>query len=275
MIDYNYKVVIGLIILNYYISFKNEMGYTDVCNQYVEMLLRSFHKEHAEILADNKQLESYSKEFQINLKDKSGNLETRLAQNYIINIHSTFSGFLYSYKSLDGCPLDFSIKAPDENILTFIVNNLYNSGIPDKISILYYVCTYYRLLRNHIIHNEQVESSELRIIKSNVFGNAKIEIKKELFGKLNVAHSCQDLSFDDQVLFSKCAILLAKHIAYDSTYDLVKHIKKNKSQLINRYKKFESTERRKIYLKNYFRHIYPITDIQKYDEQLNTLISIL
>lgn len=63
------------------------------------------------------------------------------------------------------------------------------------------------------IHNEKEESSELRDIKGSVFGNAKSEINKELFGKLKVAHSCQDLSFHDQVLFSKSALLMAKHIA--------------------------------------------------------------
>lgn len=251
------------------------MGYTDVCNQYVEMLLRSFRTEHSDILADNKRLDNYSKGFNINLKDKSGTVETRLAQNYIINIHSTLCDFLYSYKDLDGCPLDFSTKAPDKDILTFIVKKLYSSGISDEIKVLYQICNYYRLLRNHIIHNEKEESSELRIIKGDVFSNAKIEIKKELFGKLNVAHSCQDLSFDDQVLFSKSALSLAKHIAYDSTYDLVKHAKNNKSQLINQNKKFENPDRKINYLKNYFRHIYPITDIYKYDEQIKTIISII
>ena len=88
------------------------MGYTDVCNQYAEMLLRSFRTEHSDILADNKRLDNYSKGFNINLKDKSGNVESRLAQNYIINIHSTLCDFLYSYKDLDGCPLDYSIINP-------------------------------------------------------------------------------------------------------------------------------------------------------------------
>ena len=36
------------------------MGYTDVCNQYAEMLLRSFRTEHSDILADNKRLDNYS-----------------------------------------------------------------------------------------------------------------------------------------------------------------------------------------------------------------------
>lgn len=248
------------------------MGYTDVCNPYAEMLLRSFRTEHSDILADNKRLDNYSKGFNINLKDKSGNVESRLSQNYIINIHSTLCDFLYSYKDLDGCPLDYSIKAPNEDLLTFIVDNLYRSGIPDEIKVLYQICTYYRLLRNHIIHNKKEESSELRIIKGDVFGNTKIEIKKELFGKLNVAHSCQDLSFDDQVLFSKSALLLAKHIAYDSTYDLVEHAKNNRSQLSKQNKKFENPDRKINYLINYFRQIYPIADIHKYDEQIKKII---
>lgn len=257
--------------MNIYTNFKNELGYTDVCNQFVELLLRSFSDEHSDILTDNTALEIYSKKFNINLKDKSGDIEIRLAQNYIININSSFEGFLSSYKNLDGCPFDFSKKASDEHNLSYIISNLYKPKVPDEIKVLKSVCTYYRLLRNHIIHNLNEESSELRNVKGSLFSGTESDLKTDLFGSLKISQTTQDLTFDDQVLFSKAALRLAKHIAYDSTYDLEAHFKKNQLQITQRYKKFNATKRKFNYLIRYFTNNYPITDISKYDEQIKRI----
>ena len=257
--------------MNIFTNFKTELGYTDVCNQYVELLLRSFQCEHNDVLSDNRALEDFSKKHKINLKDKSGDVETRLAQNYIININSSFEGFLNSYKNLDGCPYDFTRKPSYEHKLSFIINNLYQSKVSDEIVLLSQVCKYYRLLRNHIIHNEKDESSELRNVKGFLFNGSESDNKAELFGSLEISQTVKQLTFDDQVLFSKAALRLAKHIAYDTTYDLEAHFRKNQSQITKRCTKFEDEERRFNYLIRFFTNYYPISDISKYEQQIKRI----
>lgn len=258
--------------MNIFNDFKKELGYRDVVNQYIELSQRLMQKELASKLTKSFSLQDYAKQYDLNICELHDELSVRISQNYIVNIHTALALFLERFISLPATP---SLRKKDK-ILYNVLKMIYLDNIPQKVKILYYICDYYRLVRNNIIHSDEEE-------KSVAFKNAKafLDNRKddkylvEIIGKLDALHEPEFLTFDDQVLFSKATIALAERIFYDTSYNLVNHAKTHLQELKQMTSRYKNNPNR-IYsmLNKYFTRIYPINS-GNYEEQLKEIVLML
>lgn len=257
--------------MNIYNHFKIELGHTDVCNQYTELLLKTFQFEHSDVLKSKENLSLYSSTYNIILNDISTDVNAKITGNYIVNIHSSFCEFLERYKGLEGCHYA-DCRPKEKDLLTHIYDNLYTKQKSDEVSVLYQICNYYRLVRNGIIHIGN--GSEYSRAKSLLFNNSFSKFKKLYYGELNAPNEIEAISFDDQVLFSKAAKDMAKHIYYDSHYVVEEYVIQNRDAIYKKYSRFPKIERKKSYLVRCLSQNYPIK-FGHYDEEINRIIEML
>ena len=253
-------------------DFKKELGYRNVVNQYIELFQRSTQDELRTKLSESFTLQDYAKQYGLNICELHVELNVRIAQNYIVNIHTSFELFLDRFVALAATP----ISSEEKWDLDFILKRIYKGTIPSDVKILYYICDYYRLTRNNILHSKSDE-------KAFLYKDAKTTLENrrenadfiEILGKLNAPNEVEALTFDDQILFSKAAVKLAEHIYYDTQYDLISHAKKNINELITMTSRYQNNPRRiRAMLIQYFAQIYPIKP-NSYIEQITEIEKLL
>lgn len=148
-----------------------------------------------------------------------------------MNIHSCFENFLKTFKQLPGSPTnitEFAKKADDDWLEWTLKTSFSNSENDIKNDIV--ICEYYRLIRNCIVHNGE-PSAELK--------NKFVLIKTADNPRLNAPNRLDALTFDDQVLFSRAAYNVAKHIFNNSQYDINTIIETYKESLLDLIKPFQ------------------------------------
>ncbi len=261
-------------------EFKIIMGSANVTNQYVELQKRYFESHYFDQNSTPGNLEETSKRYGLNLSslyDKH-KIDTNISNSYILNIHASFTYFIDQYCELPGFPFGGNTEKIDS--LTWIVSNLYakESDRPDDMQVWYEICNYYRLVRNKIVHmkNKKQLTHELEVSHERIHRNiCKYPVWKDFCGALSAPNKIANISFDDQVLFSKAALYMAIHIFENTKYNLHKHAEAERSSiydLICKYKK--NPERKYSILKTYFSRIYPIKE-NDYDEELRMIASEL
>ncbi len=253
-------------------DFKKELGYRNVVNQYIELSQRSMQNELKDKLNESFSLQDYAKQYGLNICELHSELDIRIAQNYIINIHTSFELFLERFVSLIASPISNEEKWD----LDFILKRIYNDNIPHKVKILYYICDFYRHVRNHIMHGTPGEKTVAYKTAKTILENRKDNAEMiKILGKLDAPHEAELLTFDDQVLFSKAAVELAERIYHDTTYDLITHAEKNINVLVAMTSKYHNNPRRMYSMLNeYFSHIYPIKE-KDYSEQIIEVVKLL
>lgn len=210
-------------------AFKNELGYVDATNQYVELSVRMTEKDYGTVLKNN--LQGLAQSVNLNVSTLAEDYMCRISKSYIVNIHSCFENFLKSFKLLPGSPTNITkiIKSKEDEWLDWTLNIAFSSienGIKNDIAI----CEYYRLIRNCIVHNGE---------SSATLKNKRALIKTTYNSRLNAPNGLDSLTFDDQVLFSRAAYNVAKYIFNNSQYDINTIIKANRESLIDLIKPFQ------------------------------------
>lgn len=210
-------------------AFKNELGYVNSTNQYVELSVRIVERDYE--LTQKNNLQVLAKSVNLNVSTLAEGYMLRISKSYIVNIHSCFESFLRSFKHLPGSPTNMTKteKNDDDSWLKWtldiaISNNV--KGIENDVAI----CEYYRLIRNAIVHNGNY-SAEMK--------NKRALIKDTGNPRLNAPNDMDSLIFDDQVLFSRAAYNVAKFIFNNSQYDLDAIVEANKKTLTNLIKPFQ------------------------------------
>ena len=207
-------------LMNIYRDFKQELGHINATNQYIEMLHRRFIKENG--TPTDSCLENMASEVMLSLSKYSEGIELRMARNYIIGIHSCLERFLIAFKDTPGTPAYGEGYNPkeDDNRLFWTLNKVYGE-IPDDVLRMYYVCNYYRLVRNNTVHSKDTKlrgNLKVDYDKAKKIGEEYLKSKECL--KLDAPKEPKDIGFDDQVLFSRTARNIVERIVYDSKYRL-------------------------------------------------------
>ena len=210
-------------------EFKNELGYVNATNQYVELSVRITEKDHTSDLKND--LQGLSQSVNLNVSALTEDYMVRISKSYIVNIHSCFENFLKNFKTLPGSPTNITTnkKVQEESLLKWTINIAFND-IEEEVKNNIRICEYYRLIRNVVVHNGEF-SSEAKSIRSS--------IRCDDSSRLKAPNDINSLTFDDQVLFSRAAYNVAKYIFNNSQYDINAIIKANRDSLIDLIKPFQ------------------------------------
>ena len=210
-------------------AFKNELGYVNATNQYVELSVRMTEKDYGIVLKSD--LRELAQSVSLNVSSLTEDYMCRISKSYIVSINSCFENFLKSFRHLAGSPTNITKieKTSEDDWLEWTLNVAFAS-IENDIKNDIIICQYYRLVRNCIVHNGAVSSA---------LKNKYSLIKTTNDSKLNAPNSFDSLTFDDQVLFSRAAYNVAKYIFSKSQYDINTIVEAHKENLIDLIKHFQ------------------------------------
>lgn len=216
-------------IENIFSAFKNELGYVNATNQYMELSVRMTEKDHGEILKSD--LQGLAKSVQLNVSALAEDYMCRISKSYIVNVNSCFENFLKSFRHLPGSPTNITKieKTSEDDWLEWTLSIAFSS-IENDLKNDIVICEYYRLIRNCIVHNGAATAA---------LKNKYALIKTTDNARLNAPNGLDSLTFDDQVLFSRAAYNVAKHIFNNSQYDINAIIEANRESLIDLIKPFQ------------------------------------
>lgn len=240
--------------MNILTELKKELGYANVTNQYIELATRTFQMDHGK-----ESLQERARLVGLCVSEIPEDYTTRIAKGYITGVHSCVEHFLLEYRMLTGSPAHgHEYKADDdENRMIWTLNICYDNHIPQDVKLLYYVCNYYRLVRNEIVHSGN-GSNELRQTKSQLNNIDEELVKSGVCGRLKAPNDLKDLSFDDQVLFSRAARTLCERIYKDSKYDWDSVLAHHRNAISSFIRANDSEGKKQARITNFLSQIYPI-----------------
>ena len=242
--------------MNILTALKNELGYANVTNQYIELAARTFHMDHG-----NDDLQKRAEMVNLSISTLPEDYLKRIAGSYIIGVHSCVEHFLLQYRLLPGSPArgqSYSAE-DDDNRLKWVLNICYGNRVPHDVKQLYFICNYYRLVRNEIVHCG-TGRVELRQAKTELNDLTDDLVISNIRGHLNAPNSFTSLDFDDQVLFSRAARTICDRIYKDSKYDW-DAILENYRTVINGFilsNDSEGKKRARIF--NFLSQTYPVNE---------------
>ena len=247
-------------------AFKNELGYVDATNQYVELSVRMTEKDYGAVLKND--LQGLAQSVNLNVSTLTEDYMCRISKSYIVNVKSCFENFLKSFRHLPGSPTNITEieKTKEDDWLEWTLNIAF-SNIENDIKNDIVICEYYRLIRNCIVHNGE---------SSATLKNKRALIKTTGNSRLNAPNGLDSLTFDDQVLFSRAAYNVAKYIFNNSQYDINAIIKANRESLIDLIKPFQepgSHSRATKKLKYLIGLSYPELTSVNWEQEVATLLS--
>ena len=242
--------------MNILTELKNELGYANVTNQYIELAARTFQMDHGK-----ENLQERARLIGLCVSKIPEGYTTRIAKGYITGVHSCVEHFLLAYQMLTGSPAHNSKYKPevDKNRLIWTLNLCYNNQIPQDVKRLYYVCNYYRLVRNEIAHSGN-GSNELRQAKSQLNNIDDELVKSGVRSRLKAPNDPKELSFDDQVLFSRAARTLCERIYKDSKYEWDAVLTYHRNEISSFILLNDSEGKKKARITNFLSQIYPINE---------------
>lgn len=240
--------------MNIFTELKNELGYANVTNQYIELAARTFQLDH-----ENDDLKERARMVNLSIATLPENYLKRITSGYIIGVHSCVEHFLVQYRLLPGSPArgqSYSAE-DDDNRMKWILGICYGNQIPHDIKQLYFICNYYRLVRNEIVHcgTGRVELRQARTELKNITSDLEIS---NISGHLNAPNVFTDLNFDDQVLFSRAAKSICGRIYKDSKYDWNAVLENYKTKINSFILSNDSEDKKKARILNFLSQMYPI-----------------
>ena len=118
-------------------AFKNELGYVDATNQYVEMSVRMTEKDYGTVLKND--LQGLAQSVNLNVSTLAEDYMCRISKSYIVNVNSCFENFLKSFRHLPGSPTNITgiEKTKEDDWLEWTLNiafsNIENDIKNDRI----------------------------------------------------------------------------------------------------------------------------------------------
>ncbi len=249
---------------NIFNEFKKQVGYVNVTNQYIEMMVRTWVNEYSGL-----SIEEESRKVGLKVAKVPEDLSARISRQYIVNIHSCVEEFLMNFKDLPGTPTHSRIYDAryNKSRLRWTVEQCF-TYIDDDVKELINICEYYRLMRNRIVHGQGKHEGEIKIIKSSIKMTSDDLITK-VYGKLQVLNDLDKICFDDQVLFSRAAVYLAERIYQDSQYDWNIILSENKREIEKIVSSVANNKQKmKKKIKKYISETYYISNEELLDNEL-------
>lgn len=237
-------------------EFSNELGYINIGNQYIELSVRYYKREHG-----TESLEPMARAIGLSISTLPEDYYARVAKGYIVGIQSCFEKYLSAFKELCGNPTEniepYNPKTQKTNRLEWTLKACYGNHLPDDVREYYYICNYYRLARNHSVHRGE-QSAEYKSAWDLVEKIDKSLLKSGMCDRLEAPNPIEKLTFDDQVLFSRVARLLAERIYKDSRYNWNKILTVNHEMLVGVAGTVrDDTRKRDIKIINFLAQTYP------------------
>ena len=248
-------------------AFKNELGYVDATNQYVELSVRMTEKDYGSVLKSD--LRELAQSVNLNVSSLAEDYMCRISKSYIVNVNSCFENFLKSFRHLPGSPTNITKieKTSEDDWLEWTLSIAFSS-IENNLENDIVICEYYRLIRNCIVHNGAVTAA---------LKNKYALIKTTDNSRLNAPNGLDSLTFDDQVLFSRAAYNVAKYIFNNSQYDINAIIEANRESLIDLIKPFQepsSHSRATKKVKYFIGLLYPELTNVNWEYEVAKLLSV-
>lgn len=212
-------------------AFSNELGYINVSNQYIELAVRCYEREYRD-----EPVESMARTVNLSISTLPEDYYARVSKGYLVGIQSSFERYLLAFKELCGNPTEnievYDPKKQNTNRLQWTLKACYGNALPDDIREYYYICNYYRLTRNHSVHSGD-QSAEYKNARALVGNLNRALLKSGMCDRLDAPNSIEHLTFDDQVLFSRTARILAERIYKDGKYNWNKILRANRESIIS------------------------------------------
>ncbi|MCL4103049.1 hypothetical protein [Fibrobacter sp. HC4] len=190
--------------------FEKELGLVCNTNQYVELSMRLIQKSCSIGLDNAELLKVIARGNGLSITSYTSDVFQNVFFCYLTMIHSCFQDFLKSYEKLVGSEVYGKTynNRDDMGHLKWIVREMKND--PDSLEKdAINICEYYRLLRNDFIHSGE-ENSRLKTAYSMLTNVAEAFKKSKMSHTLNAPNGVGCLNYDDQVLFSRATIIVAK-----------------------------------------------------------------
>ena len=246
-------------------AFKNELGYVNATNQYVELSVRITERDYRTTLKSD--LQGLAKSVNLNVSTLAEDYMSRISKSYIVNIHSCFENFLKTFKDLPGSPTNITeFTKTDDSLLEWTLGIAIPS-LKKEIESDINICEYYRLIRNCIVHNGEFSSTAK---------NKRALIKSKENSRLSAPNDLSSLTFDDQALFSRSAYNVAKFIFNNSYYDIHTIFEAHRERLIELIKPFQepnSHARAVTKVKHYINVLYPAFTYINWEQEVAKLFN--
>ena len=256
---------------NIYNDFRKELGYVNSVNQYIELSNRYFLRDNGDKQCE---LNELAQSFRLTVSQLPDGYQNIIAKGYIVSIHSTVESFLLKFKDLAGPPTHGRSFHPDNDgdRLKWTMN-LVCKTVADDTKLLYNICNYYRLIRNRVVHTGGPDA-ELNKAYTLLRKMPESKLCSHVTGKLCAPNTIHELSFDDQVLFSRAAKELLEKFYYDSNYnwtDVISHHRVKIAEVMKPH--LDDHERAVKCALNYLQQFYPLKQKSALQELLQQEIS--
>lgn len=195
--------------INIWTEFKNELGQANVAAQFTELALRTYLQCNPQAIS-GEALTQKAKEYGLSISVIPEDIASKISGSYIVQVHLCVAHFLDRFAKLPGSPTFQSIYDPnqDENKLKWTLYKAFGH-IPNEMMQQYAICDYYRLVRNAIVHPKDNQNS-LQGARKRINSNEE---------RLHAPNELNELSFDDQVLFSRAARSIFEYLFQHSSYN--------------------------------------------------------
>ena len=120
-------------------EFSNELGYINVSNQYIELAVRYYDREHG-----NEPIEPMARAVNLSISTLPEDYYARVSKGYLVGIQSCLEKFLLAFKELCGNPTEniekYDPKKQNTNRLQWTLKACYGNSLPDDIREYYHIC---------------------------------------------------------------------------------------------------------------------------------------
>lgn len=205
---------------NNFNQLKKGLGESDAFCEYIEVLLRT----HEQAMLSDDELAQLAKKVGIRVNSFNTTIMMRTVRHsYFVSVYQHFEAFLKSIeKELNTIGKNASSIPDDGSLLSRIYRHIFgSSNWNTEYGILYQLCEYYRLIRNEGAHGNKKGLAEEFYTKLR----SNEEAVNEYLGNQQFPNAPEKIQFDDFILYSRSAKLLAKHMIDFFPYDIESVVK--------------------------------------------------
>jgi hypothetical protein len=199
-------------------DFRDDLGRTDAAFAYMALCLRHF-DSCASLSGDRiNYMKEHAAKHSIRLFLPDDTLpQKHVFFSFTVAVHSSWDRFLSEL--LDELPsfkypeINKSLKKDGESRLSFFLSMVEKSApgkLTDLSQPLLNICEYLRLIRNYYVHGLDTPQKECLRLYKQIRENTRDWPTK--FGKLSFSSECCEISFDDVLIFTIAAKMLAEDI---------------------------------------------------------------
>lgn len=199
-----------------YNRLKEELGYSDAINEYIEVLLREYERHpHNEA-----SFQDAAAVFGIQVNNvPAATVLARVRGSYIVSVYQVFENYLARMENFLKDYGNYRNKEDGESALKHVHACLLGMQKTSSDAYVYYlICDYYRLIRNLCAHVD----NEKKVTQAYEKLSDRREQIRVLFPKLQAPNPYQTITFDDFILYSRAAKALAQLYQAHMCYDPVK-----------------------------------------------------